>query len=98
MPSMHYVKPAIKRPVLGFKSFALSLVPAPTLAPAFVAASNNNLFPKFIWTCIKKVQNQALAALVAPAVEVRDNINRSLKPQNPDLYYGHLHMECYYFC
>ena len=24
--------------------------------------------------------------------------NRPLKARNPNLYYGHLHMECYYFC
>ncbi len=52
-------------------------------------------------TCIKKVRDQAQvapAALAAPAVEARDNTDRSIKPQNPDLYYGNLHMECYYFC
>ncbi len=49
-------------------------------------------------TCIKKVRDQALAALTAPAPEVRDNPDRPLKLQNPDLYYGHLHIECYYFC
>ncbi len=39
------------------------------------------------------------AAPTAPAldVEARDDTDRSLKPQNPDLYYGNLHMECYYF-
>ncbi len=55
-------------------------------------------------TCIKKVRDQApaaptaLAAPAAPATEARDDTNRPLKPQNPDLYYGNLHMECYYFC
>ncbi len=52
-------------------------------------------------TCIEKVRDQvpaAPAALAAPAVEARDNTNKPLNPQNPDLYYGNLHMECYYFC
>ncbi len=36
-------------------------------------------------------------ASAAPAIEARDDIDRSFKPQNPDLYYSHLHIECYYF-
>ncbi len=41
-------------------------------------------------------------ALVAPAstltdVKARNNTDRLLKPRNPDLYYGNLHMEYYYF-
>lgn len=46
-------------------------------------------------TCIKKVQDQALAT---PAIEVRDNFNRLFKPWNPHLYYKNLHIEYYYFC
>ncbi len=41
---------------------------------------------------------QALVVLVAPATETRNDTNRPLKLWNPNLYYGHLHMECYYFC
>ncbi len=71
--------------------------PGPTLpgpeAPAPVAPPNNNLFQEFMRTFMEKAQ-----ALVAPATEARDNTNRPLKPRNPDLYYGHLYMECYYFC
>ncbi len=51
-------------------------------------------------TCIERVRDQAPAAQVAtaaPAAEARDNTNRPLKPRNPDLYYGHLHMECFNF-
>ncbi len=42
---------------------------------------------------------QALAAPAAPtlAVEAKKDINRPLKPRNPDIYYGHLYMEYYYF-
>ena len=46
-------------------------------------------------TFIKRVQ--ALATLVAPT-KARNEIDKPLKPWNPDLYYGYLHMECYYFC
>ncbi len=49
-------------------------------------------------TCIEKVRDQAPAAPAAPAAEARDDTDRPLKPRNPDLYYGHSHMECYYFC
>ncbi len=44
-------------------------------------------------------KTQALAALVVPVPEgAKDDIDKLLKPQNPDLYYDNLHMECYYFC
>ncbi len=72
-------------------------VPIPILAPAPVTLSNN-FFQKFIWTCIKKVQDQALAAPAAPAAEARDITSRPLKPENPDLYYSNSYIECYYFC
>ncbi len=49
-------------------------------------------------TYIEMVWDQVLVALAAPAAEARDDTNRPLKPWNPDLYYGNLHMECYYFC
>ena len=37
-------------------------------------------------------------ALIAPATKARDDTNRPLKIWNPNLYYGHMYMECYYFC
>ncbi len=61
-------------------------------------APPSDLFQEFIRTCIKKVRDQALAALVAPAAEAIDDTNRPLKPRNPDLYYGNSYMEYYYFC
>ena len=34
---------------------------------------------------------------MAPNAEAReDALDRYVKPPNLDLYYGHLHMECYY--
>ncbi len=45
---------------------------------------------------IKKVRDQAPAAPNTKAK--KDSLDRLLKPQNPDLYNGHLYMECYYFC
>ncbi len=41
-------------------------------------------------------KGQALA-VPAPDIKAKDNIDRPLKPRNLDLYYGNLHMECYYF-
>ncbi len=70
--------------------------PEPALTPA--PAPNNDFFQEFMQTYIKRVRGQAPVALAAPAAEVRDNTDRPLKLRNPDLYYGHLHMECYYFC
>ncbi len=82
-----------KKPVLRPSTLAPE---APALA--FALALNNNLFQKFIQTYIERVKDQALAAPAVPAAEVRDNVDRPLKPRNPDLYYGHLYIECYYFC
>ncbi len=47
---------------------------------------------------MERIQVSAALAAPAPDIEARDNTNRPLKPRNPDLYYGNLHMECYYFC
>ena len=87
-------RPAIRRPASdlasGLNAPALGFVS--TLAPT----PNNNLFQEFMWTCIEKIRDQAL---IAPNIETRkDALDRPLKPRNHDLYYGHLHMECYYFC
>ncbi len=88
MPPVHCERPVIGPPA-----------PGPVSAPVFAPlAPTNDFFSGFMWTYIKKVRDQALAALAAPAAEARDNTDRPLKPRNPDLYYGNLHMECYYFC
>ncbi len=95
MPPTHQGRPAIKRPAPD------PVFPGPELAFIPIPAPNDDLFQEFMRTDIEKVRNQALAAPVAPAApatKVKDNIHRPLKSRNPDLYYGHLHMECYYFC
>ncbi len=58
-------------------------------------AMPNDLFQEFMQTFMEKAQ-----APPAPAsdIEARDNANRPVKHRNPDLYYGNLHMECYYIC
>ncbi len=89
MPPARRRRPAIRAPAPG---------PAP--APTSVAPPNN-FFQEFMRTCIERVKDHTPAAPVAPAVpaaEARDDTDRPLKPRNPDLYYSHLHMECYYFC
>ncbi len=50
-------------------------------------------------TGIEMIKTEATAAPATPAsdIETRDNTDKPLKPQNPDLYYGNLHIECYYF-
>lgn len=47
-------------------------------------------------TFIERVQ--ALATLIAPAIKLIDNSDKFLKPQNLNLYYCYLYIECYYFC
>ncbi len=88
MPLICRGRPAIRPPAPG-------PVSAPTPTPM---APSNDLFREFMRTCIEKVRDQALAALAAPAAEARDHTNRPFQPRNPDLYYGNLYMECYYFC
>ncbi len=85
-------RPAIRRPAPG----PASLGPEPTSAPA--PSPNNDFFQEFMRTCIEKVRNQAPTVSAVPAAEARNDTDRPLKPRNPNLYYGHLHMECYYFC
>ncbi len=98
MPPARRRRPAIRRPTLGPKAPALGPVPVSAFAPAL--APNNDLFQEFMWICIERVRAQAPAALAAPApdVEARDETNRPLKLWNPDLYYGNLYIEYYYFC
>ncbi len=81
------------RPVLGPEAPALVPIPAPTPAPV---ALPNNFFQEFMRTFMEKAQ--APATSTAPNVEARDDTDRLLKPRNPNLYYGNLHMEYYYFC
>lgn len=95
MPSIYCERLALRHltlnsALLGLKPF---LDPEPTSAPTVLP--NNDLFQEFMQTYIEKVRDQALAALTA---KTRDNFNRSFKPQNPNLYYGNLHIGCYYFC
>ncbi len=87
MPPVCCKMPALRRPAQGLASSGRE--PAPALAPA----PNNDLFQEFIQTYIEKVRDQAptaLAALAAPATEVKNDADRLLKPQNPDLYYSNL--------
>ena len=92
MPPNRRGRPALRHPTQDPAS------PGPEPTPAPAPALNNDLFQEFMWTCIKKVRDQAPAAPAATAAKARDVTDKPLKPRNPDLYYGNLHMECYYFC
>ena len=75
--------PSLDKPASSFK---------PALAPTLI----NNLFQEFMRTCIKKIQDQAS---MTPNVKAKeDALDRLLKSRNPNLYYGNLYMEYYYFC
>ncbi len=90
MPPVCRVRPAIRVPAPG---------PAPAPAPV---APPNDLFQEFMRTFMESSQVPATpaaqAALATPAAEARDDTDRPFKPRNSDLYCGHLHMQCYYFC
>ena len=63
----------------------------PTLTSASALSFNSKLFKQFIKTY--------LGAQTQPAVlEVREKaLDRPLKARNPNLYYGNLYIEWYYF-
>ena len=84
-------RPAIKRPTPD---------PIPVSAPisAPVTPPNNDFFQKFMQTFMERAQAPAALTALSLAAEARDNTDRPLKPQNPNLYYSNLLMECYYFC
>ncbi len=88
MPPVCHEKPAIRAPALGH---------APALAPV---TPLNDLFQEFMRSFMERTQAPmalaAPAALATPAAEAKDDTDRPLKLRNPDLYYGHLHMEYYY--
>ncbi len=86
MPPVHRKRPAIRAPTLS-----------PALAPTPMAPPND-LFQEFMQTFIEKTQASIASVAPAPNIEARDNTDRPLKPRNPNLNYGNLHMECYYFC
>ncbi len=94
MPPTYHTRLTLRRPAPSFAQCPAS----PDLKSASTLMPNNDFFQEFMWSCIERVRDQTLAALVAPATKAKDNTNRSLKPWNLDLYYSHLHMEYYYFC
>lgn len=78
-------KPTFQAPTQGPAS---TLVPTPAPGPTS-GIIQVELFNDFIRTLINIVQ--------APA-EDKNTSDSSFKSRNPNLYCGHLHMECYYFC
>ncbi len=74
MPPVRRGKPAIRSSILGPASLSPEPAPTPTPVP------NNNLFQEFMRTCIKRVRDQAPAALAAPAAEAKDDSDKLLKP------------------
>lgn len=88
MPPIYHKKPATGYSILGPEF-------APISSPALVIPLYNNLFQKFMQTCINRIQDQALAT---QAVEAKEKASDGLlKSKNPDLYYDTFHMEYYWF-
>lgn len=53
----------------------------------------NDLFPQLMKAFIEDWQDSI------PPLKLRDNVlDKPLKAKNSDLYYGNLHIKCYYFC
>ncbi len=46
---------------------------------------------------MEKAQAPTTPAIPAPDIKARHNTDRPLKPRNPNLYYGNLYIEYYYF-
>ena len=66
----------------------------PTLAPPPV--STNDLFRQFMQAYMHDRRQPAPAPATVESWE--DASDRSLNARKPDLYYGNLYIECYYFC
>ncbi len=88
-------RPAIRRLFLGPETPVSGCVPTLAPAPAPIAPPNNDFIQEFMQTFIEMAQ--APAALAARDKKARDNTNRLLKPQNPDLYYDNLYIVWHHF-
>ena len=65
--------------------------PAPAIAPAPALSSDNKLFNQFM--------KAYLEAQVPSRTEIDSEPRKQpLKARFLDLYYGNLHMDCYWFC
>ncbi len=94
MPLVQCEKLTIRHPALspapGLTPLDTESTPAPAILP------NNNFFQEFMQMYIDKVRNQTP---IAPTAKAREKaLNKSLKSKNPNLYYGYLYIECYFFC
>lgn len=97
IPLAHYKTPIPRH--LTFSPAQNPICPSFKVStPVFnsMAPLNNNFFQEFMWTFMEKTQ--ALTTLAALAAKARDKIDRPLRSRNPDLYYGYLHIDYYYFC
>ena len=94
MTPIHHTRPAMRSLALGYKAYALGLkdpVLNLILVAALMAFLNNDLFQKFMRTCIKKFCDQAQVS------KAKDKFNRPFKPRNYNYYYHHLNIKYYYF-
>ncbi len=66
MPPARRGRPALRRPTFSPAQDSITLGPEPTPTPTL-----NDFFQEFMKICIKKVQDQAPAASVAPAAEAK---------------------------
>ena len=84
-------------------SRALTPAPAQALAPTPAPVSSSVPGPPGRYTDknLQRATKLALKLFVKGQEHGQANSaprNRAFKARNPDLYYGSLHMECYYFC
>ncbi len=100
IPPTYCKRPTFKRSILSLAlspaPSGLKFFPAPKPTSVATTLSNNDFFQKFIQICIERVKDWDQIASSAKAKEKA--LDRSLKPQNLDIYYGYLHIKCYYFC
>lgn len=81
------------RPITRGLAFSSTLGPT---SLGFKSASTpkstltNVLLRQLIKTCIEQIQNHPAG--------LKDIIDKPLRPCNLNLYYGNLHIQCYYFC
>ena len=87
------ILPAPDAPVLAFSSLSAPAIAVP--APASI----EELFKLFMQTYMDTVKNQAQAPVQAPTPPVSvESKEQPLKARFPDLYFGKLYLDCYWFC
>lgn len=76
---------------------AFDLASLAAFVAAAVRAPTDSLFRQFVQAYVEDCCHSAPVLALAPAEPPKNSSDGFFKAQNPDLYYGNLHIECYCF-